>query len=451
MRTPQIAPGMFAAVAIFVAMSGTAGATVLAPEGGRGDQHTELRCPANHFLVGVQGRTGSWIDRIALMCRKLTGPDYTSGSQMITSAVGGSGGSPTETSCALGSAVRRVGFLLYLDDHRPKYVAGIVLECNRPRDGSPAGERRFGFNDLSRASMKDMEDWIGMASSARRGVVQTCPGNEYAAGLAVRHGAHVNAVGLICEDFNDPESTARREPVVIRGEIGLKENVGPGMEDDTDRTGADYRRFALSGRTPEACQRACKEDAATCRAWTYVRPGVQGSQAICYLKKEMPAATANTCCISGIERPIRGLGKKPSSSATTPSAGPAASVGVPPPVLIPLDEIAPGMENNTDRPGRDIARFTTELPTYSTPIRSGSGVVSTMASGQAGCQSACQGTPNCAAWTYVRKGVQGPDAVCYLKSEGTSKVSNECCISGVRAPPRASPSTQIDRNVLKEP
>jgi hypothetical protein len=74
------------------------------------------------------------------------------------------------------------------------------------------------------------------------------------------------------------------------------------MSDNTDRAGSDYRSFQLKGRTPGECQMACNKQR-TCRAWTYVRPGVQGPNPVCYLKNAVPPARANTCCISGVKGP----------------------------------------------------------------------------------------------------------------------------------------------------
>jgi hypothetical protein len=78
------------------------------------------------------------------------------------------------------------------------------------------------------------------------------------------------------------------------------ESVGPGMIDNADRAGSDYRSFDVAN--PGECQLACNQQR-TCRAWTYVRPGAQGSQARCYLKNAVPPATPNTCCISGVRGP----------------------------------------------------------------------------------------------------------------------------------------------------
>jgi beta-lactam-binding protein with PASTA domain len=76
--------------------------------------------------------------------------------------------------------------------------------------------------------------------------------------------------------------------------------IPTGMEIDTDRMGSDYVVFDLASPDPAPCQSRCAGDP-QCRAWTYVKPGVQGAQARCYLKNPVPTASHNTCCISGVK------------------------------------------------------------------------------------------------------------------------------------------------------
>ena len=66
-----------------------------------------------------------------------------------------------------------------------------------------------------------------------------------------------------------------------------------------DRPGGDYTSFDLNGTYPSDCRDACAKDG-KCQAWTYVRPGVQGPKARCWLKSTVPAPVNNTCCISEI-------------------------------------------------------------------------------------------------------------------------------------------------------
>ena len=71
-------------------------------------------------------------------------------------------------------------------------------------------------------------------------------------------------------------------------------------EPQTDRPGSDYRSFDLRESRPELCRDACLSER-QCRAFTYVRPGVQGPHARCGLKNAVPPARPNDCCLSGVK------------------------------------------------------------------------------------------------------------------------------------------------------
>ncbi|MEH2143509.1 PAN domain-containing protein [Nostoc sp.] len=66
-----------------------------------------------------------------------------------------------------------------------------------------------------------------------------------------------------------------------------------------DRAGSDYTNFPTSASASN-CQQFCINDN-RCSAYTYVRPGVQGTSAVCYLKSVAPASTPNSCCVSGVK------------------------------------------------------------------------------------------------------------------------------------------------------
>lgn len=82
--------------------------------------------------------------------------------------------------------------------------------------------------------------------------------------------------------------------------VGPTEKIGPGMEDRIDRPGFDYDKFHINDVRPDRCQSECERARGRCKAWTYVRPGVQHKLAVCYLKSAVPSPRPNNCCISGV-------------------------------------------------------------------------------------------------------------------------------------------------------
>jgi hypothetical protein len=67
------------------------------------------------------------------------------------------------------------------------------------------------------------------------------------------------------------------------------------LEFNTDRPGGDYAQRAET--TPESCRAVCLSDG-NCQAFTFVKPPAGASAGRCFLKRSVPTAVGNTCCIS---------------------------------------------------------------------------------------------------------------------------------------------------------
>jgi hypothetical protein len=148
-----------------------------------------------------------------------------------------------------------------------------------------------------------------------------------------------------------------------------------------DRRGGDYASFSVRSGDPATCAMRCEREA-RCRAWSFVYPS-GNSAATCWLKSQVPAREANTCCVSG----VKGAG-----------------------VIEPRS----GVEFGIDRFGGDFRALDVEAD--------GTGE---------SCKAACEGDNRCRAWTYVRPGYYGPVARCYLKDHVRPPRRKPCCISGV--------------------
>jgi hypothetical protein len=74
---------------------------------------------------------------------------------------------------------------------------------------------------------------------------------------------------------------------------------GPYTDLDLDRPGKDYKNFEVDSNF-NTCEVFCNREAA-CKAWTWVKPGLQGAKARCWLKTGVPRAYRNGCCVSGLK------------------------------------------------------------------------------------------------------------------------------------------------------
>jgi hypothetical protein len=150
-----------------------------------------------------------------------------------------------------------------------------------------------------------------------------------------------------------------------------------------DRPGGDYTSFVVKPADPNECASRCEHDS-RCHAWSFSYPITENTNALCWLKSEVPIRIPAPCCVSG----VRGAG------VLEPRPGP--------------------IEFGIDRPGGDYRNI--ELP----PDPSAET-----------CKSACDADARCRAWTYVRPGYSGPAAHCFLKDHVKPPHHRPCCISGV--------------------
>jgi hypothetical protein len=162
------------------------------------------------------------------------------------------------------------------------------------------------------------------------------------------------------------------------------------MEQNTNRSGEDYKDLDLRTPNPALCAQACATEA-RCKAWTYVKPGIQAENAKCWLKENVPAPTPDENCVSGVMGAgVSGRGTPMSSSQTF------------------------NMEMDIDLPGDDYRDLDLSSPDPNL------------------CARACMAEEQCKAWTYVKPGIQAENARCWLKDKVPSRTSDENCISGIK-------------------
>ncbi|CAN5517426.1 hypothetical protein BH11PSE4_BH11PSE4_35320 [soil metagenome] len=142
--------------------------------------------------------------------------------------------------------------------------------------------------------------------------------------------------------------------------------------DGTDLPGHDYTHF--SAPSALSCQNSCGGDK-RCKAYTWVKPGIQNRTGRCYLKNWEPPIVMNDCCDS-LSRDF----------------------------IEPSDMRA---EDKTDRPGADINSFAVN--------------------NWSECQALCARGSNCAAWSYVRSSKR-----CFAKKAVPNPVTNAGVVSGVK-------------------
>jgi len=72
------------------------------------------------------------------------------------------------------------------------------------------------------------------------------------------------------------------------------------LEYGVDRYGSDFERISMETSDPALCMKYCLE-VSGCMAFTYVKPGEQEPNAVCYLKNSIPDPSEYDACVSGIK------------------------------------------------------------------------------------------------------------------------------------------------------
>lgn len=154
-----------------------------------------------------------------------------------------------------------------------------------------------------------------------------------------------------------------------------------GFEVGTDRPGSDYHTSIPNSMDPAICRTYCTQDP-ECKAFTYAKSGVVDANPFCWFKNRVPDSVSNPGMVSWV---------KPAS--TTPNT------------LI---------ENQTDRPGCDYKDV--DMPTGNAET----------------CREQCNNEDECKSYSYVRAGVQGTSAKCWLKNCVPPKTFSYDTASGVK-------------------
>jgi hypothetical protein len=158
--------------------------------GGSGGGHTMEECSPGHYMVGVRVRTGSWMDQLAVGCARLL-PNQTFAPPDYLPARGGGGGSARVAyTCNADEVVTSILPSFTRDGSRFRYLADLIISCSSVR----TWQRRDIV--ISTASRN-----VGRVDGNPRHV---CPKGEVAKGVQLRSGAFIDAIGLICDSYQEP-------------------------------------------------------------------------------------------------------------------------------------------------------------------------------------------------------------------------------------------------------
>ena len=155
-------------------------------QGGNGGGLFRVFCPANTFVVGLQGKSGAIVDHMRLVCAPFTltanGKNFDAlhSRQFNQGEVIGesNGGGDDEAICTNGGFVKTIKFntLFFEEKHLIEHVRITCTDA-----GAVSGTRLFGQFETGGSP-----------------ATQTCPGGTWLVGLRGRRGSFVDAIGGMC-------------------------------------------------------------------------------------------------------------------------------------------------------------------------------------------------------------------------------------------------------------
>ncbi len=174
--------------------------------GGPGGDPFEWRCPRGSYLVGLQARSGEWVDAIGALCARwdhersafLRSPFESAGAFMLR---GGPGGARGETRCDDVSAITHL--IVEEANNEWSSVSLLVPVCAQAQDTSRrtrrSGARQFGRGIADRAQDNDDPN-IGTSAQPYydMGRMPQCRQGDLAVGIFGGAGNLLDSIGLIC-------------------------------------------------------------------------------------------------------------------------------------------------------------------------------------------------------------------------------------------------------------
>lgn len=213
-------------------------ATDLQTYGGSGGTPFRDECPKGWYLVGLDGRAGEWVDRIATVCAPWLRDKQTFGKPAVGRYHGDStGGVKREPICwglGINNRVVQSWELTRLTGDK-KFVRYIIVNCTSL--ASPTATGRFTFGGPITAD--EGTTFFDEAGTQRPDAPlnTACPAGEVAIGIHGRAGLFLDQIGLICghspAKFIAPPATSAN-PLAVAPTIATKVNplaVSPVSDD----------------------------------------------------------------------------------------------------------------------------------------------------------------------------------------------------------------------------
>ena len=164
--------------------------------GSGGTRSYNLDCGRGSVMVGLMYKSGSWIDEIGVICRKVSASTGRLGEEFTRGPVGGVGGDPRISKCVPGGVIGSV-----VDAQWGSFVNHLVLGCyewdaSRKRSGriqkvAPS----IDIQVLVKAGSK-----CGLLCNFSGRIV--CPSGKTGKALRGKYGGYIDSTRFVCDAWD---------------------------------------------------------------------------------------------------------------------------------------------------------------------------------------------------------------------------------------------------------
>ena len=157
--------------------------------GGGGNRNFNLDCGSGGVMIGAQGRWGSWLDELGIICRRLHPFLFSLGTEFTVGPIAKGGGrSRPAVRCPDGYVVAGIASIRYAS-----FVHNMTFICKRwsPRDQRAIGTRR-----------ERMLGPVAQALDTKDSEAYPCPSDKVGKALRGKAGSYIDRIRFICDQWN---------------------------------------------------------------------------------------------------------------------------------------------------------------------------------------------------------------------------------------------------------
>ncbi len=165
--------------------------------GGPGGKYSyNMDCGRGAVITGLMYKSGSWVDAIGVVCRKVSASTGRLGEEFTRGPKGGYGGTPKVRKCPSGAVINRV------KAHYGAFVNFFATTCyfwdsTRKRPGSMYRDRN-GRGVYPRAG----SPCSSLDFSCKRTEHFTCPSGKTGKALRGRYGGFIDSIRFVCDTWD---------------------------------------------------------------------------------------------------------------------------------------------------------------------------------------------------------------------------------------------------------